>query len=289
MAIELKNVSYTYLPQTPFERQALKNVNLSIEEGVLTAIAGHTGSGKSTLLQHLNGLLAPTQGEVLVDGVNLQGKTKQEKQAAFKARQAVGMVFQYAENQLFEETVAADIAFGPKNQKLTAAEIDKRVHEAMELVGLDYDKFAQRVPFQLSGGQMRRVAIAGVLAMKPKYLVLDEPAAGLDPAGKEALIAQIKKLQQKNNMTIVLVSHSMEDIASLADSIIIMHDGKVLIKDSPRKVFNQPAILAKAGLKRPQIMDLLAKINAKGIKVNQDALTINEGIKNILEGLQRVK
>ena len=289
MAIELKNVSYTYLPQTPFERQALKNVNLSIEEGVLTAIAGHTGSGKSTLLQHLNGLLAPTQGEVLVDGVNLQGKTKQEKQAAFKARQAVGMVFQYAENQLFEETVAADIAFGPKNQKLTAAEIDKRVHEAMELVGLDYDKFAQKVPFQLSGGQMRRVAIAGVLAMKPKYLVLDEPAAGLDPAGKEALIAQIKKLQQKNNMTIVLVSHSMEDIASLADSIIIMHDGKVLIKDSPRKVFNQPAILAKAGLKRPQIMDLLAKINARGIKVNQDALTINEGIKNILEGLQRVK
>lgn len=289
MAIELNNVSYTYLPQTPFERQALKNVNLSIEEGVLTAIAGHTGSGKSTLLQHLNGLLAPTQGEVLVDGVNLQGKTKQEKQAAFKARQAVGMVFQYAENQLFEETVAADIAFGPKNQKLTAAEIDKRVHEAMELVGLDYDKFAQRVPFQLSGGQMRRVAIAGVLAMKPKYLVLDEPAAGLDPAGKEALIAQIKKLQQKNNMTIVLVSHSMEDIASLADSIIIMHDGKVLIKDSPRKVFNQPAILAKAGLKRPQIMYLLAKINAKGIKVNQDALTINEGIKNILEGLQRVK
>ena len=289
MAIELKNVSYTYLPQTPFERQALKNVNLSIEEGVLTAIAGHTGSGKSTLLQHLNGLLAPTQGEVLVDGVNLQGKTKQEKQAAFKARQAVGMVFQYAENQLFEETVAADIAFGPKNQKLTAAEIDKRVHEAMELVGLDYDKFAKRVPFQLSGGQMRRVAIAGVLAMKPKYLVLDEPAAGLDPAGKEALIAQIKKLQQKNNMTIVLVSHSMEDIASLADSIIIMHDGKVLIKDSPRKVFNQPAILAKAGLKRPQIMDLLAKINARGIKVNQDALTINEGIKNILEGLQRVK
>lgn len=289
MAIELNNVSYTYLPQTPFERQALKNVNLSIEEGVLTAIAGHTGSGKSTLLQHLNGLLAPTQGEVLVDGVNLQGKTKQEKQAAFKARQAVGMVFQYAENQLFEETVAADIAFGPKNQKLTAAEIDKRVHEAMELVGLDYDKFAQRVPFQLSGGQMRRVAIAGVLAMKPKYLVLDEPAAGLDPAGKEALIAQIKKLQQKNNMTIVLVSHSMEDIASLADSIIIMHDGKVLIKDSPRKVFNQPEILAKAGLKRPQIMDLLAKINAKGIKVNQDALTINEGIKNILEGLQRVK
>lgn len=289
MAIELKNVSYTYLPQTPFERQALKNVNLSIEEGVLTAIAGHTGSGKSTLLQHLNGLLAPTQGEVLVDGVNLQGKTKQEKQAAFKARQAVGMVFQYAENQLFEETVAADIAFGPKNQKLTAAEIDKRVHEAMELVGLDYDKFAQRVPFQLSGGQMRRVAIAGVLAMKPKYLVLDEPAAGLDPAGKEALIAQIKKLQQKNNMTIVLVSHSMEDIASLADSIIIMHDGKVLIKDSPRKVFNQPALLAKAGLKRPQIMDLLAKINASGIKVNQDALTINEGIKNILEGLQRVK
>ena len=289
MAIELKNVSYTYLPQTPFERQALKNVNLSIEEGVLTAIAGHTGSGKSTLLQHLNGLLAPTQGEVLVDGVNLQGKTKQEKQAAFKARQAVGMEFQYAENQLFEETVAADIAFGPKNQKLTAAEIDKRVHEAMELVGLDYDKFAQRVPFQLSGGQMRRVAIAGVLAMKPKYLVLDEPADGLDPAGKEALIAQIKKLQQKNNMTIVLVSHSMEDIASLADSIIIMHDGKVLIKDSPRKVFNQPAILAKAGLKRPQIMDLLAKINARGIKVNQDALTINEGIKNILEGLQRVK
>ena len=289
MAIELKNVSYTYLPQTPFERKALKNVNLSIEKGMLTAIAGHTGSGKSTLLQHLNGLLAPTQGEVLVDGVNLQGKNKQEKQAAFKARQAVGMVFQYAENQLFEETVAADIAFGPKNQNLTAAEIDKRVHEAMDLVGLDYDKFAQRVPFQLSGGQMRRVAIAGVLAMKPKYLVLDEPAAGLDPAGKEALIAQIKKLQQKNNMTIVLVSHSMEDIASLADAVIIMHDGKILIKDTPQKVFKQTELLARAGLKRPQIMDLLTKINVSGIKVTQDALTIDEGVRNILEGLQRAK
>ena len=283
MSIEVKNVTYVYMPKTPFERVALADVSLTIPEGSFTAIAGHTGSGKSTLVQHLNGLLTPTSGAVLVDGVNIGDKSKTGRQQAQTARQQVGMVFQYAEHQLFEESIAADIAFGPANQELSAEEIDQRVREAMGIVGLDYDTYHDRSPFSLSGGQMRRAAIAGVLAMRPKYLVLDEPAAGLDPSGREELLQQIKRLHKEQNMTIVMVSHSMEDIAKLADNVIIMAQGKVAAQGSPRKVFAQDNLLRQAGLRPPQIAVMMQRLSAAGLPVNAHVLTPEEGLQSLLE------
>ena len=283
MSIEVKNVTCIYMPHTPFEQVALKNVSLTIPKGSFTAIAGHTGSGKSTLVQHLNGLITPTSGEVLVDGVNIGDKSKTGRQQAQKARQQVGMVFQYAENQLFEETIAADIAFGPLNQELPEAEVDKRVREAMDIVGLDYELYHGRSPFALSGGQMRRAAIAGVLAMKPEYLVLDEPAAGLDPLGREELLLQIKRLHQQHNMTIVMVSHNMEDIAKLADNVIIMYNGKVAAQGSPREVFAEEALLKQAGLRPPQIATVMQRLAAAGLQVNTAVLTPEEGLQALLE------
>ena len=283
MSIEVKNVTYVYMPKTPFERVALADVSLTIPEGSFTAIAGHTGSGKSTLVQHLNGLLTPTSGAVLVDGVNIGDKSKTGRQQAQTARQQVGMVFQYAENQLFEETIAADIAFGPANQELSAEEIDQRVREAMGIVGLDYDTYHDRSPFSLSGGQMRRAAIAGVLAMRPKYLVLDEPAAGLDPSGREELLQQIKRLHKEQNMTIVMVSHSMEDIAKLADNVIIMAQGKVAAQGTPREVFAQDTLLRQAGLRPPQIAVMMQRLSAAGLPVNSHVLTPEEGLQSLLE------
>ena len=239
MSIELKQVSYTYMPKTPYEHKALDAVSFTLEEGSFTAIAGHTGSGKSTLVQHLNGLLHPENGQVLVDGTDLAASSKQGRKEAMAARNKVGMVFQYPEQQLFEETIAADIAFGPKNQGIEGKELEERIKESMELMGLAYDEFKDRSPFQLSGGQKRRVAIAGVLALHPKYLVLDEPTAGLDPLGREALIQTICKLHKKWKLTIVFVSHNMEDIARLADSVIIMNHGKMAIKAAPQEAFMQ--------------------------------------------------
>jgi energy-coupling factor transport system ATP-binding protein len=283
MSIEVKNVTYVYMPKTPFERVALADVSLTIPEGSFTAIAGHTGSGKSTLVQHLNGLLTPTSGAVLVDGVNIGDKSKTGRQQAQTARQQVGMVFQYAEHQLFEESIATDIAFGPANQELSAEEIDQRVREAMGIVGLDYDTYHDRSPFSLSGGQMRRAAIAGVLAMRPKYLVLDEPAAGLDPSGREELLQQIKRLHKEQNMTIVMVSHSMEDIAKLADNVIIMAQGKVATQGSPREVFAQDNLLRQAGLRPPQIAVMMQRLSAAGLPVNSHVLTPEEGLQSLLE------
>lgn len=283
MSIEVKNVTYVYMPKTPFERVALADVSLTIPEGSFTAIAGHTGSGKSTLVQHLNGLLTPTSGAVLVDGVNIGDKSKTGRQQAQTARQQVGMVFQYAEHQLFEESIAADIAFGPANQELSAEEIDQRVREAMGIVGLDYDTYHDRSPFSLSGGQMRRAAIAGVLAMRPKYLVLDEPAAGLDPSGREELLQQIKRLHKEQNMTIVMVSHSMEDIAKLADNVIIMAQGKVAAQGTPREVFAQDTLLRQAGLRPPQIAVMMQRLSAAGLPVNAHVLTPEEGLQSLLE------
>jgi energy-coupling factor transport system ATP-binding protein len=262
---------------------ALADVSLTIPEGSFTAIAGHTGSGKSTLVQHLNGLLTPTSGAVLVDGVNIGDKSKTGRQQAQTARQQVGMVFQYAEHQLFEESIAADIAFGPANQELSAEEIDQRVREAMGIVGLDYDTYHDRSPFSLSGGQMRRAAIAGVLAMRPKYLVLDEPAAGLDPSGREELLQQIKRLHKEQNMTIVMVSHSMEDIAKLADNVIIMAQGKVAAQGTPREVFAQDNLLRQAGLRPPQIAVMMQRLSAAGLPVNSHVLTPEEGLQSLLE------
>ena len=280
MSIELKDVTYTYMPKTPYERVALDQVNLTIEEGSFTAIAGHTGSGKSTLVQHLNGLLTPAAGEVLVDGVNLMGKDKAAKIKAWHARQQVGMVFQYAETQLFEETVEKDIAFGPQNQGLEEAEVQERVREAMELVGLSYNDYKDVSPFALSGGQMRRVAIAGVLAMRPKYLVLDEPAAGLDPRGREELMSTIQKLHKKWNLTIVFVSHSMEDIARLADNLLVMQAGKLRAAGTPAEIFADAQLLQETGLEPPQIMQ---RLRAAGLPVNEHALTPEAGLQSLRE------
>ena len=248
MSIEVNQVTYTYMPGTAFERTALSKITLTIEEGVLTAIAGHTGSGKSTLVQHLNGILRPTQGSVLVDGQDLSAKDK----TSITARRRVGMVFQYPEHQLFEETVEEDIAFGPKNLGLSSEEIARRVRRAMELVRLDYDTYRERSPFQLSGGQKRRAAIAGVLAMEPKYLVLDEPTAGLDPRGRDDLLQRIVRLHREKKMTVIFVSHNMDDIARLADRVIFMHEGRVLLDRPPREAFREKLALKTAGLEEPE-------------------------------------
>ena len=271
MAIELKHVSYTYMPGTPLERQALHDITLTIKEGSFTAVAGHTGSGKSTLIQHFNGLLQPTSGTVAVDGVNLKGQDKSGRAAAKIARGNVGMVFQYPEQQLFEENVAADVAFGPQNQGLSGEALKQRVQMALALVGLDYDEYGKQSPFQLSGGQKRRVAIAGVLAMQPRYLVLDEPMSGLDPRGREALMQTIAKLRQGSRdcppMTIIFVSHNMDDILRMADELIVLDKGRLVLSGPPTEVFREREILKEAGLEAPELTVLLDALRAAGLQV----------------------
>lgn len=289
MSIELKEVTYCYMPGTPYERYALRQVSASIQDGSFTAIVGHTGSGKSTLVQHLNGLLQPSAGQVLVDGIDLNGSDKAARAAAKAARRRVGMVFQYPEQQLFEETVEKDVAFGPKNQGLNPEMVQGRVEEAMNLVGLDYALFRNRSPFQLSGGQKRRAAIAGVLALHPRYLVLDEPTAGLDPCGREDLIRMIQKLHQEWKLTIVFISHSMEDVARLADSIILMNHGECVIQDDPDTVFSRDDLLQAAGLRPPHIQRLLRKLQAAGLPVQTRAKNIEECLARIREGLQHAQ
>lgn len=286
MSIVLEHVGYIYMPGTPFEQQALKDVSATIERGSLTAIAGHTGSGKSTLLQQFNGLLQPTAGRVLVDGVDINPKSKKDRAAARKTRLKVGMVFQYAEQQLFEETIEKDIAFGPRNLGLSDEETAARVKAAMRLVHLDYETYAKRSPFALSGGQMRRVAIAGVLALQPEYLVLDEPVAGLDPRGREELIVTIRQLHEKEHVTIVLVSHNMDDIARLADHVLVMSHGQLICDDAPRVVFQQTELLEQAGLKVPHTMALMKQLHAKGLPVRTDCLTLAEAKREILRAMK---
>ena len=283
MSIEIRNVTHIYMEKTPYEKMALDDVSLTIEEGSFTAIAGHTGSGKSTLMQHINGLLTPDKGMVHIDGIDINKKNK----AAFTARRSVGLVFQYPEQQLFEETVAKDIAFGPKNFGLSEDEIKERVKDAMEFVGLDYEEYKDKSPFELSGGQMRRVAIAGIIALKPKYLVLDEPTAGLDPQLKANLLNKIKKLHSKEKMTIIMVSHNMDDIAKLADKVAVMNHGKLMIYDKPDKVFANRQIIKDAGLLEPEVMQLLQKIKDKGLDVNVNVLNKNDALKEILTSLRK--
>lgn len=283
MPIELKSVTYTYMTGTPFERTALRDVSLEISDGSLTAIAGHTGSGKSTLVQHLNGLLHPTKGEVLVDGVSLAGKQKE----AILSRRKVGMVFQYPEQQLFEETVAADIAFGPKNLELSEDEINRRVRSAMEFVQLDYETYKDVSPFRLSGGQMRRVAIAGVLALEPKYLVLDEPTAGLDPKAREDLLQRITELHRKKKLTIIFVSHNMGDIARMAERVVFMHDGRVLVDAPPSEAFFANKEIEEAGLAVPPTVALLSRLQEKGLPVEADAFTVEETVKRISRAVRK--
>ena len=289
MSIELKEVTYCYMPGTPYERYALRQVSVSIQDGSFTAIAGHTGSGKSTLVQHLNGLLQPSSGQVLVDGIDLKGTDKEARAAAKAARRRVGMVFQYPEQQLFEETVEKDVAFGPKNQGLDPGLVQGRVEEAMNLVGLDYASFRNRSPFQLSGGQKRRAAIAGVLALHPRYLVLDEPTAGLDPCGREDLIRMIQKLHRDWKLTILFISHSMEDVARLADSVILMNHGECVIQDDPDTVFSRDDLLQAAGLRPPHIQRLLRRLQAAGLPVQTKARNIEECLARIREGLKHAQ
>lgn len=283
MIIELENVSYIYNPNTPFEKKALDDINLQIDNGEFIGLIGHTGSGKSTLVQHLNGLIKPTQGTIIVDG-----KTITEKGTALRdTRQKVGLVFQYPEHQLFEETIYRDIAFGPKNLNLSEEEIDQRVKDAMEIAGLDYEKYKDRSPFELSGGQKRRVAIAGVLAMKPDVLVLDEPTAGLDPLGRDEILNEVRDIYKNSGITIILVSHSMEDIARLVNRILVMDKGKIVMDDGPREIFKRADELENIGLGVPQITRLMRAFNSQGIPIKDDVLTVDEAKEEILEYLRR--
>ncbi len=279
MSINLANVFYTYMTGTPFERQALNDVSLTIEKGEILAIIGHTGSGKSTMVQHLNGLIKPLRGKVTIDGIDIAGRGSDAKQA----RQQVGMVFQYPEHQIFAETVYEDIAFGPRNRGFSAEEVDKQVHEAMAFVGLDFETFAQRSPFQLSGGQMRRVAIAGVVAMNPDYLVLDEPSAGLDPRSRNAVFKEIMALHKERGIAIVLVTHSMEEAVKYANRMLVINKGKVLFDGKPTEIFSQHKDeLVEVGMDEPQIYKLSALLRDKG-------LTIDEGITDAAELVKSIK
>ena len=272
MSIEVKGLTHIYNEGLPHESVALEGVTFSAQDGQLLGIIGHTGSGKSTLVQHLNGLILPTSGQITVDGMDLADKNTDKR----AIRRRVGLVFQYPENQLFEETVAKDIAFGPKNLGLDEAEIDRRVRTAMRRVALDYDKLSQRSVFELSGGQMRRVAIAGVLAMEPQTLVLDEPCAGLDPKGREEILGLISDLHRESGTTIVMVSHSMDDVAALAERVIVMNHGKVAMDGAPREVFSRGEELRAIGLDVPQAVELAQKLREKGFDVPEGIYKIEE-------------
>ena len=272
MPIQLNNVTHTYSEGSAFQATAIRGVNLTIEDGEFIAVIGHTGSGKSTLVQHLNGLLKPTDGQILIDGEDLNG----EKTDRRRIRQKVGLVFQYPEYQLFEETVAKDIAFGPKNLGLSDEEIDQRVRRAMAHVHLDYNKYAERSPFELSGGQMRRVAIAGVLAMEPKVLILDEPTAGLDPKGRDRILSMVQELHAQGGVTVIMVSHSMDDVARLATRLIVMSKGEVVATGTPREIFRQVDMMESIHLGVPEAAKLCALLRERGIDLPDDLYTPQE-------------
>lgn len=281
--IKAENVNYIYQQGMPFERQALYDVNIEIEDGSLVALIGHTGSGKSTLIQHFNALVKPTSGKIIINGIDVTAP----KADLRLVRKTVGLVFQYPEHQLFEETVYKDIAFGPKNMGFSDEEIDKRVRESAALVGLK-EKHLTRSPFDLSGGQKRRVAIAGVLAMNPKVLILDEPTAGLDPKGRDEILATIKKLHEENKeMIIIFVSHSMEDVAKTAERVIVMNDGYVEMQGTVAEVFAQAEHLQKIGLNVPQVTLLTDKLRLAGYDLPEHIYTVKyaaDAIKKLIGG-----
>ncbi len=272
MPIAIEHLTHTYSEGSAFQSTAIRDVNVTIEDGEFLCVVGHTGSGKSTLVQHLNGLLKPTSGRILIDGedVNSEGSNKRA------IRQKVGLVFQYPEYQLFEETVAKDIAFGPKNLGLSTDEINARVRRAMAHVQLDYAKYADRSPFELSGGQMRRVAIAGVLAMEPKVLILDEPTAGLDPRGRDRILTMIQELHAEGGVTVIMVSHSMDDVARLATRVLVMSKGELVACDTPRVIFQQHEQLQSIGLDVPEAVKLCAALREKGYDIPQDLYRTDE-------------
>lgn len=271
--LELKNLSYVYGTGTPFEKTAVNNLSLSIEKGEFIGIMGHTGSGKSTLVQMLNGLMKPTSGQVLLDGEDIWANPKDIRKIRFK----VGMVFQYPEYQLFEETVAKDIAFGPTNMGKSGAELEKAVNDAARFTGLK-DELLEKSPFDLSGGEKKRAAIAGVIAMNPEVLVLDEPTAGLDPMGRDVLLSQIVQYHKERKNTVILVSHSMEDIARVADKIIVMNKSNLVMFDKTKEVFSKGRELEKIGLRVPQITKIMLELREKGFNVPEGILTVDEAM-----------
>jgi energy-coupling factor transport system ATP-binding protein len=273
------------MPKSPFEKVALDNVSLDIKDGEFIALIGHTGSGKSTLIQHFNGLLEATSGKIIVDGVDITEK----KVKLTNIRKTVGLVFQYPEYQIFEETIAKDIEFGPRNLGLSDAEIHNRVVKSMEMVGLDYETYKDKSPFDLSGGQKRRVAIAGVVAMQPTTLILDEPTAGLDPKGRDDILDQISKLHKDYNMTVIIVSHSMEDVAKIAERIIVMNDGKIALQGTPAEVFKEVDMLEDIGLGVPQVTYLVRALRKKGFDLSDNIFTMEDAKKELLSILKENK
>ena len=283
MSIQVRGLKHVYSPGLPDEQLALDNINFDIYDGETVAVVGHTGSGKSTLVQHLNGLLKPTEGTITVGGVEITAPGT----SMLEVRRRVGLVFQYPEYQLFEETVAADVAFGPKNLGLSEDEVDSRVRDAIELVGLDYDEIKDRSPFELSGGQKRRVAIAGVIAMKPQVLILDEPTAGLDPGAHRDILDMIEEIKEISGNITIFVSHNMADVAALADKVMVMDKGRLLMMGTPREVFAQKDRLKEAGLSVPPVTELMAELKEKGAAVDDTVLSLKEAEEEIYKFLTR--
>ena len=283
MILKCENLTHIYGVGTPFQKTAISNINLEIQEGEFVGVIGHTGSGKSTLLQHLNGLLKPESGKVFVDGLDIWEKPENAR----KARFMVGLVFQYPEYQLFEETVYKDIAFGPKNMGLDEKEIDKRVKEAIDFVGLS-EEFLDKSPFELSGGQKRRVAIAGVIAMEPKILILDEPTAMLDPKGRSEVIKTIKMLNEEKDITVVLITHYMDEAAQ-ADRTVVIDDGEIVLDGTPKEVFKNVEKLKSLGLDVPQVTELAYELRKMGIEISDDVLTVDECFDEIIRILGETK
>ncbi|MGG7163034.1 energy-coupling factor transporter ATPase [Clostridium ihumii] len=282
MSIKIENLTHIYMAKSPFEKIALDNVSLEIQDGEFLALIGHTGSGKSTLIQHINGLLKPASGKIIIDGADITASNVK----LTDIRKKVGLVFQYSEYQLFEETIEKDIAFGPRNLGLSEEEITNRVKRAMNIVGLDYEVYKDKSPFELSGGQKRRVAIAGVVAMEPKVLILDEPTAGLDPKGRDDILGKIELLHNEYNMTIILVSHSMEDVAKVANRIIVMESGKCILDGAPSVVFKEVETLERVGLAVPQVTYLIRKLKDKGFNISEDVFTLEQATEQILKALK---
>ena len=282
MSIKLENVNFTYSPTTAYEIHALKNINLEIRDGEFIGLIGHTGSGKSTLVQHLNGLMKATSGTIYYNGENIYAEGYSMKDL----RSKVGLVFQYPEHQLFEVDVLADVCFGPKNQGLSKEEAEERAKRALSMVGLR-EKYYKQSTFELSGGQKRRVAIAGVLAMEPDVLILDEPTAGLDPKGRDEILEQIKKLHEENHITIILVSHSMEDVAKYVGRIIVMNQGEAMFDGTPKEVFSHYKELEQVGLAAPQVTYIMNALAEKGFGVSTDATTIEEATEEIFRVYQK--
>ncbi|HIR97166.1 MAG TPA: energy-coupling factor transporter ATPase [Candidatus Merdisoma faecalis] len=282
MSIVLENVSYTYSPDTAYEIHALKQVSLEIRDGQFIGLIGHTGSGKSTLVQHLNGLVKATSGHIYFNGEDIYSENYDMR----RLRSKVGLVFQYPEHQLFEVDVLSDVCFGPKNQGLSQEEAEKRAREALRMVGIS-EEYEKQSPFDLSGGQKRRVAIAGVLAMEPEVLILDEPTAGLDPRGRDEILDQISLLHKERGITVILVSHSMEDVAKYVERIIVMNQGEVMYDDVPREVFRHYKELESVGLAAPQVTYIMHTLKDRGFDADENATTIEEAREEILEAFRK--